>query len=91
MRRILDRSRDRGCARGTSDDGGYQVRRVELSGRSSRARTKLALMHSDECGREADSGARGWRAYLGEEDDGSLMVGVFCPRCAEREFRDEPV
>jgi hypothetical protein len=23
---------------------------------------------------------------LGEEDDGSLMVAVFCPACAEREF-----
>jgi hypothetical protein len=23
---------------------------------------------------------------LGEEDDGSLMVAVFCPECAEREF-----
>lgn len=23
---------------------------------------------------------------VGEEDDGSLMVGVFCRACAEREF-----
>jgi hypothetical protein len=29
---------------------------------------------------------RGWRALIGEEDDGELMVAVFCPDCATREF-----
>jgi hypothetical protein len=39
-----------------------------------------------ECGAEADEQARGWRALIGEEDDGELMVAVFCPARAEREF-----
>jgi hypothetical protein len=33
---------------------------------------------------EADDGTRGWRALIGEEDEGSLMVVTFCPECAER-------
>jgi hypothetical protein len=37
------------------------------------------------------SGLEAGAAYLGEEDDGSLMVATFCPECAEREFRGEPV
>jgi hypothetical protein len=41
-----------------------------------------------ECGREDDGGdERGWRAYLGDADDGGDEVLVFCPECAEREFR----
>jgi hypothetical protein len=43
-------------------------------------------MRCEECGREADGTARGWRATSG---NGSLMVAVFCPECAEREFGDE--
>jgi hypothetical protein len=39
-----------------------------------------------ECGVEADEQARGWRALIGEEDDGELMVAVLCPACAECEF-----
>jgi hypothetical protein len=27
-----------------------------------------------------------WRALIGEEDDGSLLVAVFSPECSEREF-----
>jgi hypothetical protein len=46
-------------------------------------------VHCAECGAKADDLARGWRAYLGEEDDGSLMVATFCPECAEREFGGE--
>lgn len=30
----------------------------------------------------ADDGARGWRAYLGTEDDDSEVVVVLCPSCA---------
>jgi hypothetical protein len=48
-------------------------------------------MRCEECGAEADERARGWRALLGEEDDGSLMVALFCPACASREFRERPV
>jgi hypothetical protein len=43
-----------------------------------------------ECGIESDERALGWRALIGEEDDGSLIVAVFCPGCAEREFGREP-
>jgi hypothetical protein len=39
-----------------------------------------------ECEAAADEKARGWRALIGEEDDSSLMVAIFCPACAEREF-----
>jgi DNA-directed RNA polymerase subunit RPC12/RpoP len=39
-----------------------------------------------ECGAEADEQARGWRAMIGEEDDGELGVCVFCPECGAREF-----
>jgi hypothetical protein len=28
---------------------------------------------------------------IGVEDNGSLIVATFCPECAEREFRGEPV
>jgi hypothetical protein len=42
----------------------------------------------EECGREADNQARGWRALLAVESeaDGSLYVVTYCPECAEREF-----
>jgi hypothetical protein len=36
-------------------------------------------MRCEECGAEADEQGLGWRALIGEEDDGELMVGVFCP------------
>ena len=35
-----------------------------------------------ECGRVAESGARGWKALLDDDD----AVVLFCPDCAEREF-----
>lgn len=37
-------------------------------------------MRCEECGADADEQARGWRALLGEEDDGELMVSVFWSR-----------
>ena len=37
------------------------------------------------CGALSDERARGWRAFLGTEDDDST-VEVFCPACATREF-----
>jgi hypothetical protein len=43
-------------------------------------------MTCEGCEAEADGRAQGWRALIGEEDDGSLMVAVFCAECATREF-----
>ena len=37
-------------------------------------------MHFHERGCKAVVDARGWRALVGEEDDGELMVGMFCSR-----------
>lgn len=42
-------------------------------------------VRGEECGVESDDG-QGWRALIGEEDDDSLMVAVFCPACVAREF-----
>jgi hypothetical protein len=42
-----------------------------------------------ECGADADGKARGCRALIGEEDDGGLMVAVFCSECAKQEFGDD--
>ncbi|HSL64563.1 MAG TPA: hypothetical protein VK874_07880 [Gaiellaceae bacterium] len=42
-----------------------------------------------ECGRQADKQARGWRALIGGGYEGEPReVGVYCPRCAAREFGD---
>jgi hypothetical protein len=41
-----------------------------------------------ECGRVSRENERGWRAYLGDADDGGDEVLVFCPGCAEPEFGD---
>lgn len=46
-------------------------------------------MRCAECGIETEDKARGWRALVGEEDDGGVMVAVFCPACAERELEAE--
>jgi hypothetical protein len=46
----------------------------------------LPLMRCEECGAEAEEQARGWRALIGEEDDGEVVVCVFCAECAAREF-----
>jgi hypothetical protein len=35
-------------------------------------------MRCDEGGCEIAADARGWRAMIGEEDDGTLMVATFC-------------
>jgi hypothetical protein len=45
-------------------------------------------MRCAECGID-DERARGWRALLGEDDDGELMVATFCAVCAENEFGGE--
>jgi len=42
-------------------------------------------MRRAECGISRTS-SQGWRALTGEEDDGELMVAVFCPEWAAREF-----
>jgi hypothetical protein len=34
-------------------------------------------LHCIACGLKAAEKAQGWRALLGEEDDGELMVAVF--------------
>jgi hypothetical protein len=39
-----------------------------------------------ECDRLAPEGARGWRAYL--TDDEPPEIANYCPDCAEREFDD---
>ncbi|MGE5691348.1 MAG: hypothetical protein ACM33B_12405 [Pseudomonadota bacterium] len=40
-----------------------------------------------ECGTEAEGSAPGWRALIGGGYEGEpLEVGVYCPRCAAREF-----
>jgi hypothetical protein len=44
-------------------------------------------MRCEECGIDADDGARGWRAYLVDlYDDGEDDLAFYCPACAEREF-----
>jgi len=43
----------------------------------------------EECGRQADVEAAGWRVYRVEniEDPGDpALICVYCPECAEREF-----
>jgi hypothetical protein len=38
-----------------------------------------------ECGKEADVNAHGWRAYLTDDEEDSRPV-FYCAVCAEREF-----
>jgi hypothetical protein len=40
-----------------------------------------------ECGRRADEGAEGWRAYF--TDDEPKEIRTICPECADREFGPE--
>ena len=47
---------------------------------------RWAGVRCEECGREDDGEARGWKAYLGDADDGGDEVLVFCPECSEQEF-----
>ena len=35
-----------------------------------------------QCGKIAESGAKGWKGYLDDDD----AVVLFCPDCAEQEF-----
>jgi hypothetical protein len=39
-----------------------------------------------ECCREFDEQARGWRAYLALEEDGTDSVETFCEACAVEAF-----
>ncbi len=44
-------------------------------------------LRCEECGREADDRARGWRALHGKElDEDYMETFVYCPWCAERFF-----
>jgi hypothetical protein len=48
------------------------------------------LLKCVECGAETDRLASGWRAYVADdldEDEPEAKVLMFCPECAEREFR----
>jgi DNA-directed RNA polymerase subunit RPC12/RpoP len=40
-----------------------------------------------ECGREQAADERGWKAYLTVDEDEPAEAVVYCPECAEREFR----
>jgi hypothetical protein len=40
------------------------------------------LLRCGECGSQSDPDAKGWQAYLDDED----QAVAFCPDCAEREF-----
>ena len=46
----------------------------------------------EECERQADVFAHGWRTYLTLEEDDSTQTATYCPECAGREFGadDEP-
>jgi hypothetical protein len=50
---------------------------------------RFAGIRCAECGREDDPEERGWKACLGDADDGGDEVLAFCPQCAEREFGDD--
>ena len=39
-----------------------------------------------ECGRLSEIGAPGWRGLRTDDEPPAV---VFCPECAEREFRDD--
>jgi hypothetical protein len=47
-------------------------------------------MQCDECGREADVEAHGWKAfvtrYATAEETDHPQLALYCPDCAEREF-----
>jgi hypothetical protein len=48
------------------------------------------LLKCVECGAESDQLASGWQAYAAnklDEDEPETEVLMFCPECAEREFR----
>jgi hypothetical protein len=50
-----------------------------LSAADERSASRLVCA---ECGAESPPEARGWRAYLTDDD----VAEVFCPDCAAREF-----
>jgi len=39
-----------------------------------------------ECSLVTNEQARGWRAYLTDEESGPVEIVVLCPACSEREF-----
>jgi hypothetical protein len=50
-----------------------------------------------ECGRRSEERATGWHTHLGaddideiaeDEEPRRILAFVFCPECAEREFRE---
>jgi hypothetical protein len=47
-------------------------------------------MRCEECGREAEEDARGWKAFLTRyataEEAEHPELTTYCPDCAEREF-----
>lgn len=45
------------------------------------------LLNCVECGAESDQLASGWQAYVANKLDEETEVLMFCPECAEREFR----
>jgi hypothetical protein len=40
------------------------------------------LLFCDECGCDSDAEARGWEGHLAQEEDDTVTVAFFCPRCA---------
>ena len=48
----------------------------------------MQTLQCEECRRQADAGAAGWRTYLvyHPEVDEAPFVVTFCPECARREF-----
>ena len=48
----------------------------------------VAMLKCEECGREADVVAHGWRTVLTYEENGSTETATYCPECAQREFGD---
>jgi hypothetical protein len=47
-------------------------------------------MQCEECGRDADVEAHGWRAFVTHyptaEEAEDPQLALYCPECAEREF-----
>ena len=49
----------------------------------------LTRLACQECCRDSDDEARGWRTYVADdpdEVDAEPVVASYCPDCAEREF-----
>lgn len=49
----------------------------------------LTRLSCQECLRDSDDEARGWRTYVADDPDeldAEPIVASYCPDCAEREF-----